>query len=560
VITDELCIAVGQLNPTVGAVEENRAVVLRAAKQAAEKGAALLVLPEMCLSGYPLQDLALHRPFVHAVMEAARRLAEETADIDVALALGGPLAKDGEVYNALYVMERGLIRTTIRKSELPNQGVFDEKRVFTYAMPQGPVAICGTRVGFAICEDFWHEDVAETLVETGAELLVLVNGSPYETDKYGERVEHMVTRVVETGLPLLYVNLVGGQDDQVYDGGSFILNPKGRLAFQAPFFEEGLWLTQWSRKGGGWECRQESLPSVGDRDEMDYRCLVVGLRDFVRKNGFTSVILGLSGGVDSAFAAAVAVDALGAECVQGLMLPSRFTSEESLECARNAADALGIELNTVPIEESLRALSEGIEAGTSGGIEGTTAENLQARARGVILMAIANAEGSLLLATGNKSEIAVGYATLYGDMCGGYAPLKDVYKSRVFALSRWRNERFLPWMRGPRGAAVPERIIEREPTAELRDNQFDRDSLPCYETLDAILQGLIEGDLSAEEIVEQGFDTEEVARTAALVRGSEFKRYQSAPGPKITRRAFWLERRYPVTNRFREVTGSETGA
>ena len=547
---DSMRIAIAQLNPTVGDLDGNRCRARVAVEAATRAGAGLVVLPEMFMTGYPLQDLVSKRPFVEAAMDAVRGLAEDVERFGAPVAVGGPFLADGAVYNALHVLEGGVVQAVIRKHRLPNFGVFDEPRNFRAGNVPGPVAIRGVLIGFAICEDFWSPDVAETLAETGAELLVCVNGSPYESGKHDERIGLMVARVVENGLPLVYANLIGGQDDQVYDGGSFVLNRGGGLAAQAPFFEEAVLLTDWSREGTGWRCTQGDLAPVHEGAAADYRCLVQGLRDFAGKNGFKDAILGLSGGIDSALVAAIAGDALGHEHVRAVLLPSRFTGEESIRCARDAAAMLDCSLEEVKIEPAVRAIRRTLEGALDGPPAGAAGENIQARARGLLLMAIANSRGELLLATGNKSEMAVGYATLYGDMCGGYACLKDVYKTQVYALARWRNANHAACFKGPAGRVIPELVLERAPTAELRPDQRDEDSLPPYSSLDSMLEMLIERDGSAAELVEAGYAREDAERVAALVRNAEFKRYQSPPGPKITRRAFWLERRYPITCRY----------
>ena len=548
--TKTMRIAIAQLNPTVGDLDGNRYRALEAVKSAARVNASLVVLPEMFITGYPLQDLVSKRPFVEAAMTSIRKLAEEAKTYGVPVAVGGPLLADEAVYNALHVLDEGILRTSVRKHRLPNSGVFDEPRTFRPGNVPGPIEINGVMIGFAICEDFWSPDVAETLAETGAELLISVNGSPFERGKHDERIGLMVARVVENGLPLAYANLVGGQDDQVYDGGSFVLNLGGQLAAQAPFFEETVLLTDWSKEAVGWQCAKGNLAPVFEGAAADYRCLVQGLRDFAGKNGFSDVILGLSGGIDSALVAAIAADALGAGHVRSVLLPSRFTSEESIGCARDTAGMLGCSLEEVDIEPAIGAIRETLQETLNGPPAGAAGENIQARARGLLLMAIANSRGELLLATGNKSEMAVGYATLYGDMCGGYACLKDVYKTHVYALARWRNANHAAWLKGPAGPVIPRLVLDRAPTAELRPDQKDEDSLPPYATLDAMLEMLIEGDCSAAELVAARHSRQGAERVAALVRNAEFKRYQSPPGPKITRRAFWLERRYPITSRY----------
>jgi len=542
-------LTLAQTNPTVGDLDGNRRRAVDVIAAAAREGAHLVVFPEMAVSGYPLQDLAARRSFVEASMESVRLLAAAVGPSGPAVAVGGPLISDGSVYNALHVCDGGRVVAAVKKHRLPNVGVFDEPRVFTPGLVPGPVTVRGVRVGFAICEDWWTPEVAETLQETGAELLVSANGSPYEAGKHDERVMQMVARVVECDLPLAYVNLVGGQDDQVHDGGSFVLNRRGRLAAQLPFFEERAVSTEWVRAGGGWRCEAGALAPVPGDEEADYRALATGLRDFLRKNGFREALLGLSGGIDSALVAALAADALGPEHVRAVLLPSRFTSDESVRLAAETARRVGCRLERFDIEPVVEAIRGALRPALGAALDGVAGENIQARSRGLMLMGMANARGELLLATGNKSEMAVGYATLYGDMCGGYAVLKDVYKTRVYQLARWRNATVPRGLRGRPGAVVPTEVINRAPTAELRPNQRDEDSLPPYPALDAMLGQLVEGDVSADGLVRRGHDRAAAERAGAMLAAAEFKRFQSPPGPKITRRAFWLDRRYPVTSR-----------
>ncbi len=408
------------------------------------------------------------------------------------------------------------------------------------------------RVGTPICEDSWYEDVAEAMAESGAEVLVVPNGSPYRRGKFDVRIGHMVARVVETGLPLAYLNMVGGQDDQVFDGGSFVLNPGGALALQLPVFEEMVAHVDFTATPEGWRAATGPRAVHPPICEQDYHAMVLSLRDYMGKTGFKKAVLGLSGGVDSAIVATIAADAIGPENVRCVMLPSEYTSAESLADARAVAEALGCRLDTLPIEAARAAVTETLAPLFAGREADVTEENLQSRLRGLMLMALSNKFGEMLLTTGNKSEVAVGYATIYGDMAGGYNPIKDVYKTRVFETCRWRNANHRPWMMGPEGAVIPARVIEKPPSAELRADQKDADSLPPYEVLDAILERLIEDDAAVAEIVAEGYERETVKKVEKLLYLSEYKRFQSAPGTRMTRKAFWLDRRYPLVNRWRD--------
>ncbi len=544
-------IALGQLNPVVGDVAGNADRARAALDEGRALGADLVALPEMFLAGYQPQDLILKPAFLAACQAQIDALAAATAD-GPALGIGAPHVEGAHVWNAWFVLEGGEVRSVARKHHLPNYGVFDEKRLYAPADPQGPVSIAGVRVGVPICEDSWHADVAETLAETGAELLLVPNGSPYERDKMDIRFNLMVARVIETGLPLIYLNMVGGQDDQVFDGGSFALNPGGALAVQAPMFDETLFAVDLEEGPQGWRCVPATLSALPDAMEADYRAMVEGTRDYARKTGFSRALLGLSGGVDSALVAAIAADALGPENLRCVMLPSRYTSAQSLEDAAGVAAALGCRLDEIPIAGGVEAAGQALAPLFAGRPPDVTEENIQSRMRGLYLMALSNKFGEMLLTTGNKSEVAVGYATLYGDMNGGYNPLKDLYKTRVFAACRWRNANARPWMRGPEGVVIPPRIIDKPPSAELREDQKDEDSLPPYERLDAMLEMLIEGDASIAEVTAAGHDRAEVERIERLLHLAEYKRFQSAPGPKLGRRAFWLDRRYPIANAWRD--------
>ncbi len=544
-------LAMAQLNPTVGAIEANARAARTVWARARDAGADLVAFTEMFLLGYQPQDLVLKPAVVAACAAALDRLAADCAD-GPAIGIGAPHRQDGKLYNAWAVLSGGRVQTRVLKHHLPNKTVFDEVRLYAPGPVTGPVRIAGVRVGVPVCEDAWHSDVCETLAETGAEILVVPNGSPYYRDKQDVRMNLMVARVVETGLPLAYVNMVGGQDDQVFDGASFVLNPGGGLAVQMPAFDEGLAIVVFEETPAGWRARPGEMATVPDAWEADYRAMVTGLADYMGKSGISRAVLGLSGGVDSALVAAIAADALGPGNVTGVMLPSEFTSRDSLDDAADVAQALGIRLETVGIDGARAAVAGALAPLWGEAPPGVAEENIQSRLRGLMLMALSNRHGAMLLTTGNKSEVAVGYATIYGDMAGGYNPVKDLYKTRLFRTCRWRNANHRPWMRGPAGTVVPPRVIDKPPTAELRADQKDEDSLPPYPVLDAILELLVEADASVTEVVAAGFDAATVRRVEALLYGAEWKRFQSAPGPRLTRKAFWLDRRYPMVNRWRD--------
>ncbi|MBE0552943.1 MAG: NAD+ synthase [Rhodobacteraceae bacterium] len=544
-------LTLAQLNPTVGAIAANAARAFAAWEEGRRAGAEMVALTEMFITGYQTQDLVMKPAFAAHAMRAVEELAARITD-GPALGIGGPCVKDGQLYNAYYILQDGRIAATVLKHELPNNDVFDEKRVFASAPLQGPYRVGPLRIGTPICEDAWHSDVAETLAESGAEILLVPNGSPYHRGKPAVRTNLMVARVVETGLPLIYLNMVGGQDDQIFDGASFVLNPGGGLAVQLPQFDEVIAHVDFDETPEGWRARPGDLALIPKVVEADYRAMVESLRDYLAKTGFSRVVLGLSGGVDSALVAAIAADAIGPANVHCIMLPSRFTSPHSLEDAAAVARALGTRLDTVPITEAQEAVGGALAPLFEGTDPGITEENIQSRLRGVMLMAVSNKFGGMLLTTGNKSEVAVGYCTIYGDMNGGYNPLKDLYKTRVFATCRWRNENHRPWMKGPEGEVIPPRVIDKPPSAELRENQKDEDSLPPYPVLDAILEGLVERDCSVADLVAEGFDRATVKKVEHLLYISEYKRFQSAPGTRLTKRAFWLDRRYPVAMRWRD--------
>jgi NAD+ synthase len=546
---DHLAIAIAQLDPTVGDIAHNVAKLRAAHAEAARQGADLVVATELGVSGYQPEDLVLKPAFVAACEAAVHELAEVTRS-GPGMIVGSPWAEDGKVYNAALLLEGGRIAGLRFKHELPNYGVFDEKRVFAAGPAPGPMAFRGVRLGVMVCEDMWFPDVSETLQESGAELLIVINGSPFETDKRDQRLSFAIERIKETGLPLLYVNQVCGQDELVYDGASFALDADCRLKAQAPDWRELVLTTRWRREGARWTVDQAPTTAPSEGLEAIYQALVLGLRDYVEKNRFPGVVLGLSGGIDSALTAAIAVDALGPERVHAVMMPSPYTSPESLEDAEAVAKLLGIDYRTIGIEPAMAAFGAMLQDAFAGKEPDITEENIQSRARGITLMALSNKFGWMVVSTGNKSEMSVGYATLYGDMCGGYAILKDVYKMTVFALSRLRNEGRSAGLRGPAGRVMPERVITKPPSAELKPNQRDEDSLPPYAVLDDILECLVEHEMPVEAIVARGHDEATVRRVWLMLDRAEYKRRQAPPGVKITRRAFGRDRRYPITNRF----------
>jgi NAD+ synthase len=557
-----LSIVLAQVNPTVGDVRGNAALVRHARQNAAAVGADLVVFPELVLVGYPPEDLVLRPAFVDAAAAALRELQQESAAGGPGLVVTLPWAQDGHVYNAVALVTEG--RVDLRfKHDLPNYGVFDEKRVFTPGPLPEPVVFRNISIGLPICEDVWYPACASHLARAGAQLLLVPNGSPFEVEKFHQRLDLARHRVSETGLPLAYVNQVAGQDELVFDGGSFVMNADGALAHVLPFWKEALVLSQWERRDGRWHAAGHPAEPASPkpsakagteppRSDQVYSAMVLGLRDYVRKNGFRGVVIGLSGGIDSALTAAVAVDALGPGRVRGVRLPSRFTSPASMDDAAASACALNMHLETLGIEHPVAALEKELEPLFAERPRDVTEENLQARIRGVLLMALSNKFGELLVTTGNKSEMSVGYATLYGDMCGGYSVLKDVYKTEVYALSRWRNAHLPDGALGPAGCVIPESSLTKAPTAELRPNQTDQDSLPPYEILDAILTGLVEEEQSVDDIAARGFSRDVVTRVQRLLYAAEYKRRQAPPGVKITRKSFGRDRRYPLTNAFRE--------
>ncbi|MFL6722380.1 MAG: NAD+ synthase [Sphingomonas sp.] len=543
-MTDRLKIAFAQMNQRVGDLDGNAAAMLEMRRRAA--GADLLLCPELQLTGYPPEDLVLKPEFVRRTMECTERLIEATVEPGPAMLIGTIVAEGGLNYNAMVLAGGGKLLGRTLKRELPNYGTFDEKRTFAPGPIPEPLEFMGVKIGVPICEDIWEDMVCAHLGEAGAELLLVPNGSPYELDKDELRQRLVRTRALSTGLPVAYINRVGGQDELAFDGSSFVMHPDGEVVVQMADWDEGLLVTEWVRTSDGWRCETRCEHEL-DRFPADvYRAMVVALRDYVTRNAFPGVILGLSGGIDSALSAAVAVDALGPESVWGVMLPSKYTSDESLADAHECARLLGCRHDVVSIAPGVEAVDQMLPQ-----LSGLAAENVQARLRMVTLMALSNSGGQMLLTTGNKSEMSVGYATLYGDMAGGYSVLKDAYKTTVFALSRWRNANKPEGALGPAGPVMPARVITKPPTAELRPGQKDEDSLPPYSVLDRILEGLVDRELSVREVaLATGEDVELVADIESKLLKAEYKRRQAPPGVKIGNRNFGRDRRYPISNFF----------
>ena len=550
-MADRFRIALAQLNPIVGDIAGNLAIARAARAQA--KDADVILFSELFIVGYSPEDLVLKPALQEDARAAIEELARDTEDGGPAILMGAPWKDGGKLYNAMALLDGGKVAAVTFKHDLPNYGVFDEKRVFAAGPLPRPLTVRGVKLGVPICEDIWTRDVTDALAQTGAGILCVPNGSPFEAGKEDVRLKLAASRVAETGLPLIYLNQVGGQDEVVYDGASFVTNADQAVAAALPGWDARVTVTDWTRGADGkWTCAPGEKFIAEDRSSQVYHAMMLGLRDYVNKNRFPGVVLGLSGGIDSAISAAVAVDALGANRVRCVMLPSRYTSRESLEDADACARMLGVTYETIEIERAVAAMGETLAAPFAGTKPDTTEENIQSRLRGVILMAISNKFGPMVLTTGNKSEMSVGYATLYGDMCGGYNVLKDIYKTEVFRLSHWRNQHSPAGALGPQGRVIPERIIEKPPTAELRANQTDQDSLPPYDILDGILECLVEKECSFEETVARGFDPATVKRVEHLLYISEYKRRQAPPGVKISPRNFGRDRRYPITNAFRD--------
>ena len=547
---NKLKIALAQLNPIVGDVKGNIKKLIKV-RSTLNKDVDIIVAPELYVTGYPIDDLVLRDDFLELVKNEIEQLAELTKDNNAAIIIGAPRKEKESIKNSVFILDHGKIITYRDKYNLPNSGVFDEQRIFSPGALSGPVKVRDVLIGLPICEDIWTETVIECLCETGAEIILSINASPYSTKKIDQRMSVAVSRVLESKLPLIYLNRVGGQDELVFDGSSFSLSHKGELTSQSYNFKEHTSVITLKKEGENWICEGE-INSVSSHLESLYKALVISVRDYVKNNGFPGVILGMSGGIDSALVAAIATDALGPKLVKAIMMPSPYTSSESLEDAELASSLLGIDYSYLNIKDGMEEV-DNILQGFKGPYKdpGITEENIQSRLRGLVLMAISNKFGSMVLATGNKSEYAVGYATLYGDMCGGFAVIKDVWKSDVFKLCEWRNLNNPDGLLGPNGTVIPKRIISKPPSAELRDDQKDTDSLPEYDILDAILKKLVEENFSLNQIINQGFNIDDVKKISMLLSRSEYKRFQSAPGPKVTEKAFGRDRRYPLTSGFR---------
>lgn len=550
-MSDQFKITLAQLNATVGDLKGNADKVMKAWEKARDEQSNIIAFPELFITGYNPQDLILKPAFQKASTETIQKIAEECSQ-GPAIAVGGPFCDEKNLYNAYYILSGGKIQAVIKKHHLPNEEVFDEVRLFSSGNVDGPFQVDQMRIGSPICEDAWHSDIVETLAETGAQTLLVPNGSPYYRSKTEIRQNVMVSRVVESGLPLVYLNLVGGQDDQVFDGGSFVLNPGGELVLQMPQFEESVETCVFKKSAGSWKAEVGHKSRILEPLESDYFAMVMGLRDYCKKAGFDRVVIGLSGGVDSALVATIAADALGPQSVRAVMLPSEYTSKGSLDDAAELSTNLNCRYDYLSIEEGRLAISETLSDLFKGTKTDLTEENIQSRLRGLLLMAISNKFGEMLLTTGNKSEVSVGYSTIYGDMAGGYNPIKDLYKTRVFDICRWRNENTRPWMKASGINVIPINIIEKPPSAELRPDQKDSDSLPDYFILDGILKILVDEDGTIENCINAGFREEDAKRIQKLLFMNEYKRYQSAPGTRLSKRAFWLDRRYPIVNQWSE--------
>ena len=550
-MSDQFKITLAQLNATVGDLKGNADKVMKAWEKARDEQSNIIAFPELFITGYNPQDLILKPAFQKASTETIQKIAEACSQ-GPAIAVGGPFCDEKNLYNAYYILSGGKIQAVIKKHHLPNEEVFDEVRLFSSGNVDGPFQVDQMRIGSPICEDAWHSDIVETLAETGAQTLLVPNGSPYYRSKTEIRQNVMVSRVVESGLPLVYLNLVGGQDDQVFDGGSFVLNPGGELVLQMPQFEESVETCVFKKSAGSWKAEVGHKSRILEPLESDYFAMVMGLRDYCKKAGFDRVVIGLSGGVDSALVATIAADALGPQSVRAVMLPSEYTSKGSLDDAAELSTNLNCRYDYLSIEEGRLAISETLSDLFKGTKTDLTEENIQSRLRGLLLMAISNKFGEMLLTTGNKSEVSVGYSTIYGDMAGGYNPIKDLYKTRVFDICRWRNENTRPWMKASGINVIPINIIEKPPSAELRPDQKDSDSLPDYFILDGILKILVDEDGTIEDCINAGFREEDAKRIQKLLFMNEYKRYQSAPGTRLSKRAFWLDRRYPIVNQWSE--------
>ncbi len=550
-----LKIALAQTNTVVGDFPGNRKKVLDFLARAAGGGADLVVFPELVVTSYPPEDLILKPAFLAEAYEALDRIAAATKPGGPAALIGCPTEVDGEVYNALFLLGEGKVLHRQLKRHLPNYGVFDEKRIFSEGPIPEPIAFRGISLGLLVCEDMWYPDVAGHLKAKGADILIAPHASPFEDSKRDVRLMHAKTRVGETALPLIFVNQVGGQDELVFDGSSFALDKSGKRIAQLKEFAEDYQLLT-LKKDDAWAITPGKMEILPEGNAQLYQALMFGLREYVTKTKFPGVLIGLSGGIDSALTAALAVDALGPRHVDTVMMPSPYTREESFADAKKVAKNLGIKYDIIPITPMMGSFKAALAESFKGSNEDSTEENIQARIRGILLMALSNKFGKMVLATGNKSEMSAGYSTLYGDLCGGFAVLKDLYKTKVYDLSRWRNENVPEGGLGPKGVVIPENIFTRPPSAELRPDQTDQDTLPPYAALDDILEGFIEEDLSIDDVVARGHDPETVARVERMLYVAEYKRRQAPPGVKITRRMFGRDRRYPIVNSFRDKPGT----
>ncbi len=545
---EKLKIALAQLNPLVGDVKGNVDKLI-SVRSNLDNDVDILVAPELYISGYPVDDLVLREDFLELVNEELSRLASCTKDNKSTIIVGAPRKVENSIRNSVFVIESGSIATCRDKYELPNTGVFDEQRIFTSGGLADPVYIKGVKIGIPICEDIWKEDVTEYLVDSGSEIIISINASPYTTNKKNERLSVVISRIRENKIPIVYLNRFGGQDELVFDGGSFALNDDGSIFQSSKSFEKEISFITFI-KNRKWIGSGKIVASETKYEGL-YKALVTGLRDYVNNNNFPGVLLGMSGGIDSALVSAIAVDALGSKKVHGIMMPSPYTSDESFEDAKKALSFLKIDYKQLDIQNAMKVVDSTLISYNGPKFNpGIAEENIQSRIRGLLLMALSNRYGYMLLATGNKSEYAVGYATLYGDMCGGYAPIKDVWKTDVFELCKWRNKNFSKIFFGPNTKVVPDNIINKPPSAELKDNQKDTDSLPDYDILDEVLKDLVEKELSVQNIVSKGYDDQLVKKISKLLSIAEYKRFQSAPGPKVTDKAFGRDRRFPLTSGF----------
>ena len=547
---DKIKIALATINPTVGDISGNIDLILAARKEA--KHADIVVYSELVLIGYPPEDLVLKPALQRRAMDAVIELAGTTMDGGPAMLIGSCWREGGELYNSAILIDEGKIKAIRHKVDLPNYGVFDEKRIFKAGSFEDVINFRGVKLGVLICEDMWTEDYSDHLRNKGAEILVVLNGSPYEVNKTHLRLSLAKQRCGEAKIPLIYVNQIGGQDELVFDGSTFVLNANGTLSYKLKAWRSAVDITLWHKQKSGWICDQSAVDDFNEKFENYYHAMILGLRDYCRKNYFKSIVIGMSGGIDSALSAAVAVDAIGADNVALVMMPSKYTSEESLLDAADCAALLGVKIDNISIVPAVKAFDQMLLPAFAGMVADLTEENLQSRIRGVLLMALSNKRGHLLLTTGNKSEMSVGYATLYGDMCGGFSVLKDIYKMELFELCRWRNAHYPEGGLAPKGRIIPENIIDKPPSAELRPDQRDDDSLPPYDILDDILECLIEKEMHFSDIVKKGHDVKIVAKIEHLLYIAEYKRRQAPPGVKLTGKNFGRDRRYPITNGFRD--------